>query len=56
MNNGYLLWVDDEIELLKAHVMFLEKKGYKVKTATRNGAKNIIVYTAKIYTYGGGAH
>ena len=29
---------------------------YKVKTATRNGAKNIIVYTAKIYTYGGGAH
>ena len=40
MNNGYLLWVDDEIELLKAHVMFLEKKGYKVKTAT-NGTDAI---------------
>ena len=29
---------------------------YKVKTYTRNGAENIVVYTAKIYTYGGGAH
>ncbi len=32
--NGTLLWVDDEIELLKAYVIFLEKKGYKVMTAT----------------------
>ena len=24
MTNGNLLWVDDEIELLKAHLMFLE--------------------------------
>ena len=29
-----LLWVDDEIELLKAHVLFLEKKGYEVDTVT----------------------
>ena len=29
-----LLWVDDEIELLKAYIIFLEKKGYKVVTAT----------------------
>lgn len=29
MNNGLLLWVDDEIELLKAHIIFLEKKGTK---------------------------
>ena len=28
MTNGLLLWVDDEIELLKAHLLFLEKKGY----------------------------
>lgn len=28
--NGLLLWADDEMELLKAHVMFLEKKGYEV--------------------------
>ena len=29
-----LLWVDDEIELLKAHIIFLEKKGYQVETVT----------------------
>ena len=32
MTNGLLLWVDDEIELLKAHLLFLEKKGYEVMT------------------------
>lgn len=32
MSNGLLLWVDDEIELLKAHIIFLEKKGYEVVT------------------------
>ena len=32
--NGTLLWVDDEIELLKAYVIFLEKKEYEVVTAT----------------------
>ncbi len=37
MINGQLLWVDDEMELLKAHVLFLEKKGYEVTTVS-NGA------------------
>lgn len=32
--NGTLLWVDDEIELLKAYVIFLQKKDYEVVTAT----------------------
>ena len=32
--NYKLLWVDDEIELLKAHILFLEKKGYEVETVT----------------------
>ena len=27
-----ILWADDEIELLKPHVMFLENKGYEVTT------------------------
>ena len=40
MSNGLLLWVDDEIELLKAHIIFLEKKGYKVVTVS-NGADAI---------------
>ena len=34
MTNGILLWVDDEMELLKAHILFLEKKGYEVTTAS----------------------
>lgn len=34
MNNGTILWVDDEIELLKAYIIFLEKKGYEVITTT----------------------
>ena len=28
------MWVDDEIEQLKAHLMFLEKKGYEVVTVS----------------------
>ncbi|KJD32902.1 chemotaxis protein CheY [Tamlana nanhaiensis] len=27
-----ILWVDDEIDLLKPHILFLEKKNYKVST------------------------
>ena len=40
MNNGLLLWVDDEVELLKAHIIFLEKKGYQVVTVS-NGSDAI---------------
>ncbi len=32
--NGTLLWVDDEVELLKAYIIFLQKKEYEVVTAT----------------------
>ena len=34
MTNGLLLWVDDEIEQLRAHLLFLEKKGYEVVTVS----------------------
>ena len=40
MSNGQLLWVDDEIELLKAHILFLTKKGYEVTTVS-NGTDAI---------------
>ncbi len=40
MSNGLLLWVDDEIELLRAHILFLEKKGYEVITVS-NGTDAI---------------
>jgi DNA-binding NtrC family response regulator len=34
---GKILWADDEIELLKPHIMFLESKGYVVDSVN-NGA------------------
>lgn len=48
MNNGKLLWVDDEIELLRAHIIFLEKKGYDVVKAT-NGADAIDLCTQQSF-------
>lgn len=32
-NTIHILWADDEIDLLKPHIIFLEKRGYKVITA-----------------------
>jgi len=29
-----ILWVDDEVELLRSHIRFLEQKGYAVATVT----------------------
>ena len=40
MTNGILLWVDDEVEQLRAHLLFLEKKGYEVVTVS-NGTDAI---------------
>ncbi len=34
MKNGLLLWADDEMDLLRPHVLFLENKGYEVVTVT----------------------
>lgn len=33
MSNPRLLWADDEIDLLRPHIMFLQSKGYDVTTA-----------------------
>ena len=33
-NNPRILWADDEIDLLKPHIMFLRSRGYDVTTAT----------------------
>ena len=40
MNTIKILWVDDEIDLLKPHLLFLEKKNYNVSTCN-NGAEAI---------------
>lgn len=38
MENANILWVDDEIDVLKPHIMFLEQKGYKVDVSN-NGSE-----------------
>ena len=40
MDKTTILWADDEIDLLKPHIMFLEQKGYEVVTAN-NGSDAI---------------
>ncbi|NLP58119.1 bifunctional response regulator/alkaline phosphatase family protein [Lutibacter sp. B1] len=40
MSKINILWVDDEIDILKPHILFLEKKGYTVETCN-NGADAI---------------
>lgn len=48
MNRGKLLWVDDEIELLRSHILFLNEKGYSVDTAT-NGEDALEMISQKQY-------
>jgi len=47
-NEIKILWVDDEIDFLLPHVLFLEEKGYKVTTVT-NGLDAISVFTTVRY-------
>ena len=39
---GHILWADDEIDLLRSHVLFLENRGYQVTSVT-NGSDAIEV-------------
>lgn len=43
MNKIKILWVDDEIDLLKPHILFLEKKNYEVTTCN-NGSEAIEIF------------
>ena len=49
MNNsrGYILWVDDEIEHLKPHILFLENKGYNLLKV--NNGQDAIALVKKKY-------
>ncbi len=43
MEKPQILWADDEIDLLKPHILFLSEKGYDVSTATNgNDAVELI--------------
>lgn len=46
MDKKRILWVDDEIEMLKPHIIFLTQKGYEVDSAT-NGRDAIDMITDK---------
>ena len=48
MEKVQILWADDEIDLLKPHIMFLENKGYEVTTTT-NGRDAVELVKAKEY-------
>jgi CheY-like chemotaxis protein len=43
MNEIKILWVDDEIDLLKPHILFLEKKNYNVSTCN-NGRDAVDIF------------
>ena len=43
-----ILWVDDEIDLLKAHIIYLEEKGFEVETAT-NGQDALDMIESDFY-------
>ena len=43
MNQIKILWVDDEIDLLKPHILFLEKKNYHVTTCN-NGRDAVDIF------------
>jgi len=48
MNKKRLLWIDDEIDLLRSHIIFLSEKGYEVDTAM-NGSDAIEAVKEKTY-------
>ena len=47
-NRGQILWIDDEIDLLKPHVLFLEEKGYSI-TKCNNGKDGISKFEQNVF-------
>ena len=48
MRKERLLWADDEIDLLKPHILFLEEKGYELVTAT-NGQDALDLCRSQVF-------
>ena len=48
MSKERILWADDEIDLLKPHILVLENKGYEVETVT-NGRDAIDMLSNQIF-------
>jgi CheY-like chemotaxis protein len=47
-SKGRVLWVDDEIDLLRSHVAFLRERGYHVETVT-NGEDAVALVRENLY-------
>ncbi|MFN3269898.1 MAG: response regulator [Candidatus Kapaibacteriota bacterium] len=45
---GRILWIDDEIELLRPHLILLKQKGFEVDTAT-SGEDGLELVRSNIY-------
>ena len=48
MKKKSILWVDDQIDLLKAHIIFLRDKGFQV-TSCNNGSESIELIKNNLY-------
>ena len=48
MQETNILWADDEIDLLKPHILFLNEKGYKIRTVT-NGSDALELFKNEIF-------
>ncbi len=48
MQEARILWADDEIDLLRPHILLLEEKGYGVKTVT-NGNDAVDAFRKEIF-------
>jgi len=48
MEKKSILWVDDQIDLLKAHIIFLREKGFQV-TSCNNGSESIELIKNNLY-------
>ena len=50
MENFKILWIDDEVDLLKPHILFLENKGFQVFTyANGSDALKMIQFIMLIF-------
>ena len=48
MNSCNILWIDDEVDSLKSHIMFLRERGFSVNTVT-NGYDAIEIVGKNVY-------
>ena len=48
MKKKRILWADDEIDILRAHILFLEEKGYEV-TPVNSGQDALVSFRAEVF-------